>query len=219
MGSRRAPSNAVLVVLALMEGLGFARTARAGDPPREELEHDAPAKHEEGGVDVGVLGGIGFPRPLAIEAVVGLDKRVMFGAEYGFMPTTAIGAVDARMWSGAANVRWFPFRGAFFVGLRGGYQEISCSTTLGVANVGSYSESVDFGTWFVNPRVGFLWNWKPFALGIDAGVQIPISSTVSRSALLALAAPELDGQITSTADTLGRTVLPTVDLLKIGLVF
>ena len=61
--------------------------------------------------------------------------------------------------------------------------------------------------------------WKPFALGIDAGVQIPLSTTVSRSSLLAALAPDTDAQITSTTNTLGRTVLPTLDLLRVGVVF
>ncbi len=61
--------------------------------------------------------------------------------------------------------------------------------------------------------------WKPFAIGLDAGLQVPISTTVSRSSLLASASPQTDAQITSATNMLGRSVLPTLDLLRVGLVF
>jgi hypothetical protein len=200
-----------------------AASASAVDPPapRDEPGKDAPTHDDggEGGVRVGVLGGLGFPRPLALEAVVGLGRRVMVGAEYSFLPSVTISSVKTRMWAGAADLRVFPFGGAFFVGMRAGYQSVTAETTLSAANVGSYTESADVGTWFVNPRIGFLWTMKPFAIGIDAGVQIPLSTTVSRSSLLALAAPSVDAQVSGYADMLGRTPLPTIDLLRLGLVF
>lgn len=182
-------------------------------------ERDRRAEDKRGGVDVGVLGGVGFPRPFALEAGVRFDETWMVGAEYGFLPKTTISNVDAKMWEAAAVARWFPFHGAFFFGLRGGFQSLSGDATLSAAQIGSYTESVEVGSWFLNPRVGFLWTWKPVALGIDVGVQIPIATTVSRSSLLAVDAPNVDAQITSATNLLGRTVLPTVDLLKIGLVF
>ncbi len=46
-----------------------------------------------------------------------------------------------------------------------------------------------------------------------------MSTTVSRSSLLAIAAPEVDANVNRAVDALGRTVIPTVDLLRIGLVF
>lgn len=206
-----------LITVTLFLG-SLAVPRLAGAAATKPVERDTTEPEPEDTVNVGVLGGIGFPHPLAIEAVVGFKKTVMLGAEYGFMPTT-ISSVDMRLWSAAADLRVFPFKGAFFIGLRGGYQSISAETTLSAANVGSYTESVDVGTWFVNPRIGFLWVWKPIALGIDVGVQVPISTTVSRSSLLAVASPSLDANITTATNTLGRTVLPTLDLLRLGVVF
>jgi hypothetical protein len=170
-------------------------------------------------VELGVLGGLGFPRPLAVEAVVRPRPAWLLGAEYGFLPTTTVASVSARVWAAAADARYFPFEGAFFIGLRAGYQSVSVESTLSAANVGSYTESVSMGTWFVNPRVGFLWVWRPFALGLDAGVQVPLTSTVTRSSLLAVASPELDARITDATDVLGRTVIPTIDLLRVGVLF
>lgn len=214
-----------LVVLGVL--LALAVPAQAAEPvptdenaPRDEPGRDVPSSTgDDDAFRVGVLGGVGFPRPLALEGVVGLGRVVMVGAEYSFSPQVTIQDVKTRLWGASADLRVFPFQGAFFVGLRGGYQSLTAETTLSAANVGSYTETVDVGTWFVNPRIGFLWTWKPLALGVDAGVQIPVSTTVSRSSLLAVAAPELDGRITGYADTIGRTPIPTIDLLRIGLVF
>jgi hypothetical protein len=184
----------------------------------EHVPHDQP-RADDRSLDIGVLGGIGFPRPLAIEPVVGLGRTVMIGVEGSALPTTTVGGVGVRMWGVAGDVRLFPFRGAFFVGLRGGYQQISGDATLTATGIGSYTESVEVGTWFVNPRVGFLWVAKPFAIGLDAGLQVPIATTVSRSSLLFMVSPQADAQITTTTNLLGRSVLPTLDLLRVGLVF
>src|SRR5262245_36743172 len=83
---------------------------------RAEVETRAKTERtDDDTVDIGVLGGIGFPRPLSIEPVIVLDRTVMFGAEYSFLPKTTVSSVDVRMWAVAADLRVFPFRGAFFV--------------------------------------------------------------------------------------------------------
>ena len=213
----------LIVVTLFIASLVVPRLAHAEEPERqpklEQTERDKTEREHDDAVDIGVLGGIGFPHPLAIEAIVRLRKTVLLGAEYGFLPKTTISSVDVRMWSAAADLRVFPFDGAFFVGVRGGYQSLTGETTLSAANLGSYTESAEVGTWFVNPRIGFLWVWKPLALGIDAGVQVPLSTTVSRSSLLAAASPATDAEITKWTNTMGRTVIPTLDLIRIGLVF
>lgn len=187
----------------------------ADTPPAES----PPADADHSGMSFGVLGGVGFPRPLSVEAVMGFGRIGMVGLEYGVMPKITISSVDTKLWAAAANVRVFPFRGAFFLGLRGGYQAVTAATTLSASGVGSYTESAEMGTWFLNPRMGFMWTPRPFAISIDVGVQIPLSTTVTRSSLLALVSPETDARITSATDTLGRTPLPTIDLLRLGMIF
>jgi hypothetical protein len=44
------------------------------------------------------------------------------------------------------------------------------------------------------------------------------STTVSRSSLLAVAPPSLDATITTAPNALRRTVLPPLDLLRLGVV-
>ena len=205
----------VVVVLFLASLFVPARAHGDEGPPRKE----EPVETRKDNLEIGALGGVGFPHPLAIEAAVRLRSTVLLGVEYGVLPRLTFGEVSTSMWSLAGDVRVFPFEGAFFIGLRAGYQSLSAGATLTADDLGSYTESMDMKTWFVNPRIGFLWTWKPFVLGIDAGIQVPLTTTVSRSTLLALADPALDARITRATDTLGRTPLPTIDLLRIGVMF
>ena len=85
--------------------------------------------------------------------------------------------------------------------------------------MGSYSESTTVGTWFVNPRVGFLWRLDPLAIGVEAGLQIPLHASTARATSTSVAGLSVDAGATNVIDTIGRSVLPTVDLLRVGLVF
>jgi hypothetical protein len=164
-------------------------------------------------VRFGVLGGVGFPRPLAIEAMVEVANVVAVGFEYGTLPGVTIDGVHAGLWSLAADARVFPFHGVFFLGLRAGRQHVGASTTLSVESLGSATEILALDSWFVNPRVGFLWTSKEgLSLGVEAGVQFPVSPGVSSTLPLSLypAAQR-------TVEVLGSSVIPTVDLLRVGL--
>jgi hypothetical protein len=162
---------------------------------------------------IGAIGGVGFPRPLAVEAMGVVGEVVGLGAEYGALPAITISGVHASLWSLAADARLFPFRGAFYIGLRGGHQHVAASTTINVGSIGSLPEDLAFDSWFINPRLGFLWtSHEGLALGVEAGVQFPISSSWSSTLPLSLA-PSAQ----HTADTLGSAVVPTIDFFRLGL--
>lgn len=192
---------------SLALGAGVARAESA------DATHQTRPDHFR----VGALAAAGFPRPLSVEGMIELERVLGLGLEYGVLPKTTIAGVDVSMWSLAGDLRIFPFRGAFFIGLRGGLQHASGMTTLSIPVYGSVAESMTAETWFVNPRIGLLWTWNPgFTLGMDAGVQLPISSTVSSSLPAQLAGTQ---SVTSVTDVLSKTPLPTVDLLQIGVLF
>jgi hypothetical protein len=177
-------------------------------PPGERLAHEPLLQP----IHFGAIAGVGFPRPLAVEAMVELGGYVALGAEYGVLPAVTIDDVDTSLWSLAADVRFFPFRGAFFLGLRTGRQHVSAATTVTVPMLGSANEALGLDSWFLNPRAGFLWRFKEgLTLGVEAGVQIPVSPTTTSSLPLSL-----DPAAARTIDSLGKTVLPTVDLIRIG---
>ena len=152
----------------------WSSPAHAQSAPKESEK-----SHEDRGVRLGVLGGVGFPRPLAVEGVLELDRLFMIGGEYSALPTSNIAGAQTSMWALAADARVFPMRNGFFIGLRVGRQHLEESATITVTGVGTYSGSNTADTTFVNPRLGFLWSLGPVALGIDAGVQIPLSSSSS----------------------------------------
>ena len=167
---------------------------------------------------LGAFGGVGFPRPLSIEAFAKIEKAIGLGVEYSVMPTLSLGGVDTTFWAITGDVRIFPFENGFFIGMTAGRQHVGASTTLSISSE-TLPESVTADTWLINPRIGFLStsSWG-LTLGIDAGVQIPLSasivSTIPQN--LPVSVP-LATDATNMAHLLGKSVLPTVDLLRIGL--
>ncbi len=187
-------------LVALATGL-VASGAAADDVANKDQASSDRRDH----LRVGAIGGLGFPHPLAVEALVKIERVVAIGAEYGFSPDVTVSGVTASLWSGAGDIRVFPLRGPFFIGARVGLQHLGASSA-------AYAQSVTVDTFFVNPRIGFLWTWKSgFSLGIDVGVQLPLAYSVTGTST-AMSIP----QLTSVANTIGGTVLPTIDLLKLG---
>jgi hypothetical protein len=180
---------------------------RSADRPSDDTRTDEPR--------IGAIAGVGFPRPLAIEALLKLGDFVAVGAEYGILPQTSIAGVDTRLWSLAADGRVFPFRGPFFIGVLAGRQHLGASATLMAQNVGSVSEQLTLDSWFVNPRIGVLWTSRAgFTFGIDAGVQIPVGTRISSSVPLSLYA-----SAEQRVNAIGGSALPTIDLLRVGWLF
>jgi hypothetical protein len=197
----------------------LAQTVSPADPPSPKDESPAPketdASHRDNGIHVGVLGGVGFPRPLAIEGVLEFDRLILLGAEYSVLPTTTFSGVQTSMWALAADARVFPLHNGLFIGLRAGKQHLGELATISVASVGSASASNSADTTFINPSVGFLWNWHALAIGIDAGVQIPVLTTTSSTLPAGVSPPSGAADLTHM---LSQSVIPTVDLLRIGVV-
>lgn len=168
---------------------------------------------------IGVLGGVGFPRPLAVEGFVKIERLVGLGVEYSVLPTLSVSGVETSFHAIAFDGRVFPFKNAFFVGLRVGRQHLGGDAQITVQGFGAVREAVSADSTFINPRVGFLWTWEPgITLGIDVGVQIPVAysatSTIPQSALPA--SVTVDDNIMRVTNTVGKYALPTVDLLKVG---
>jgi hypothetical protein len=211
-----AACAACAFVLTALTALATATPARAALDGRATPE--SSAKPAEGSPDqgasrprVGIIVGVGFPRPLGAEAIVKVD-RFAFGAEYGTLPEVNVGGVYATMWSVAADARVFPFGGEFFVGLRAGRQHVDAHTTISLAQYGAISEALALDSWYLNPRFGILWRSEiGLTLGIEAGVQFPVSPSTTSSLPL-----NLVPGAQSAADSLGKAVLPTVDLMRIG---
>ncbi len=197
-------------------------------PARDRAGSDANAHPDARAaehVKLGALVGVGFPRPLSVEGIVKLERAVALGVEYSTLPQVTVSNVQLGCWAVAGSARLFPFRGPFFVGLRAGRQHLTAD-----ASVSAYGYSVPVGlsvdTTFLNPQIGFLWTWSPgLTLGIDAGLQIPLSSQSSstlQTSVPTLAQPFVtSAQQTAenVAKAVGQTTLPTLDLIRFGFLF
>ena len=236
--SRIAIHVTLATAVALPCRAAFAQQIETATPGANSTAQQAPAMNESTTRDTGnnkdqkpagsrrtdhvrfgVLGGVGFPRPLAIEGFVKIEKLVGVGVEYSVLPTLDISGVETSFYAVAADARVFPFKNAFFVGLRAGRQHLGGNSNMTISGLGVVRESASVDTTFINPRLGFLWTWEPgITLGIDAGVQIPVSSS-STSSIPQSAIPAsvtVDDDIMRVTNTLGKNVLPTVDLLRLG---
>ncbi len=173
----------------------------------------------------GPLVGLGFPRPLAIEGFARISDFVGVGVEYSFLPRVDLFGASTSFKAVAADLRVFPFKGSFFIGLRAGRQWLDATATATLAINGMSSElteSMDASTWFLNPRIGFLHRFESgITLGIDAGIQLPIAPSFTRAgpATSAGLTSDTDRTLASVAGALGNDVTPTVDLLRVGFLF
>jgi len=200
-----------------------AATGTVDRPSNGERERTAKRTDH---VRLGALVSAGFPRPLAVEGLIKIERLVALGLEYSTLPGATVSDVHFGCSALAGSVRVFPLRGPFFLGLRAGRQHLSAAAA--VSGYGyTVPISLEVDTIFLNPQVGFLWTWEPgITLGIDAGLQIPISSNTSSvlanstmpSAVQQAVSP-VQSTLENVAGAVGQAVLPTVDLIKLGMLF
>jgi hypothetical protein len=207
-----APSSGASIALVAPQSppVGNADAPVVASDPRDRLR-------------VGALVGVGFPRPLAVEGFVKVNRRLAVGAEYSFLPRANLFGADTSFKAVAVDLRLFPFKNGFFVGVRGGRQWLDAKATASLAGAGeSASEAMRASTWFVNPRLGFLHTFESgITVGLDAGVQIPVGAEYTRTATGRAAGTQNDASETlrTAANVLGNKTTPTVDLLRVGFVF
>ena len=187
-------------------------TAAARAAPTSETAEPKQKMDRTDHFRIGAIGGVGFPRPLAVEGLVQIERTVGLGLEYSALPTITTSNVEVAYWAVAGDVRWFFMRGPFFIGMKLGMQHLAARAAMTVSAY-TVTERMTAETWFVNPRIGALWTFKPgFTVGLDAGVQLPITTSLTSTLPTSL----LPSEVTTTANALGNSVLPTIDLLRLG---
>ena len=157
-------------------------------------------------VRVGAIAGVGFPHPLTVEALVKIDRIVAIGAEYGFTPDINISGVTASMWSASGDVRVFRCaarsssaraRRRAATPRREVVRVLASDHSANVLREPAHRLLVD-----VEERVHLRHRRRRAA---------PVTYSVTGTST-AMSIP----QLTNAASLIGGTVLPTVDLLKIG---
>jgi len=135
------------VALGLLAALLVSSSAARAASSREAAPRPETAEAERAGpldrVRIGPIVGMGFPRPLAVEALVKIDRRFALGAEYSFAPEMTFANVDTRFRAVAADLRWFPWKGGFFLGVRAGRQWLDARTTISAGTFGSTTETME----------------------------------------------------------------------------
>jgi len=225
--SARGPSALVLAGFILSLPAGAKASNSEAAATREiastqstgtEPKRDDGAAGLLGPLRFGAFGGVGFPRPFTVEGMIKIGNIVGLGLEYGTLPQITTSGVTVAMNGIAVDARVFPMRSAFFIGVAAGRQQLSGSATFSLpAPVGAQFEQVSSESWYVNPRVGFLWTWSwGLTLGMDVGAQIPITSSVASTIPNSIGAglPAI-----KVVNVLSSDVIPTVGLLHAGLLF
>jgi len=133
---------------------------------------------------LGPMVGVGFPGGASVGLTAKVHEIVVVGADFEAIPSLAIpgvsGAKLARV-GGQGYLRLYPFRGAFFVGVGMGYEQMKGSATKSVDAYDTTTTAVAAAyvhTLYVAPHVGWLWTWDMgLAIGFDVGVELPIATT------------------------------------------
>jgi hypothetical protein len=168
-------------------------------------------------VRIGVIAGAAFPRPLSVEAMIKIERTFSIGLEYSAMPQTKLGDAVFGWHAWAVDARLFPLQGAFFMGMRVARQHLDGSASVSAGSYGSYSGAIATDTWYVEPRLGFLWTFRSgITVGLDAGLEIPLSHTNTAALPAGVAVPT---EVATIRDLFGASKLPTVTLLTVGALF
>lgn len=232
-------SRLVCGVLPLAVALSSTNAAAAtADPiaitteppaPASEASHaargarptEATSSNEEGllgPVRLGVVAGVAFPRPVAVEGMLKVRDLVSIGLEYSVLPPVTVSGFRASLYAVDVDVCVFPFRGGFFLGMNAGKQHFDTTGSAVLpAGLGTTPEQITADTWFVGARIGYLRTWKSgFTLGMDAGAQIPVAASFANTVPMQV---PISQTATDVSHVIGKNVLPNVNLLRVGYLF
>lgn len=217
-----------------------AAAAPAVVAPKKEIRHrvrEEEAEHGYGKTE-GLLGpvtlgptvGIALPHPVN----VGLEGRYLdlfgFAFDYGFLPQVTVSSVQAKINAYDARLRWFPFRGSFFIGAAYGKQKLSGSKsqTVNVSGVSvPATVGMDIDTTYIAPQLGWRWEWESgFVVGIDFGWQFVTTSgstlTTNITDPTITSLPDYQKIVSDVNDVgnkIGKQGLPNITLLQFGYMF
>ncbi len=171
---------------------------------------------------------LGLPVPFRGGLETKWDNLIGLSFDYGFLPSLSFDNVSVGLsgWNVAAHI--YPWKGAFFAGLAFGAQNLTGSDTGTVSGVPT-TVTVNFNSTFIAPEIGWRWVWNSgFYLGMELGVQIPLSTSSNVSATTSTSVPGLTGlpeyldlqsKVNSKANTYGNNPFPQFALLQIGYFF
>jgi hypothetical protein len=190
---------------------------------------------------IGPIVGVGLPGIVSFGGLIKVTRYFGAGINIGLIPAIRVsfyGEAELSYQEYDAYGRIFPFGGMVFVGAGVGYATMSGhvrarydttayqSQVPGLPNPVFIDSEGSVKTLVLTPMIGLLHTFKSgFTFGLDVGAQLPIAPSESHFATtLPPSTPQqvIDQYVTpgnrkvlDTLDTVGRTILPTVNL-RIG---
>jgi hypothetical protein len=215
--------------------------------PERDESGAADEEKAEDGEDVfriGFLVGTGLPSVIGFGLAMKITSFFGAGVNIGLIPAVTVplyGEAELSYQVYDVYGRLFPFGGAFFLGAGVGFANIHGTFTNrydvtalqgqvpGLPNPLVVTSEGSVRTMVLTPSVGLQHTFASgFTLGVDAGAQIPIapSDTTFETAVPPSVPPALvsryvtpnDETVRESLDTMGRQVLPTLNI-RIGWLF
>lgn len=232
-GSSAARGGRSVAVMLSATILLLAATAGAAPEPSTPVA----AKPTPPDADHGLLGpvrlgpsiGVGAPEALQVGALVTYARVVGVSFAWGTLPKVAVpgtgGATITRS-SLEVDLRGYPFRGPFFVGVGLGHARTRGSMDAAIrayrTNIPA-SASARMEATYLSPKLGVLFVTRSgFAIGADAGVEIPISANepeITQSSLGLTTPVEADNQLVGVARRVAKQPLPFLNVLRVAYMF
>jgi len=221
----------------------------------ESMPNDSSSRDQDSQqpLRIGPMLGVGLPNLLSFGVLLIFERYFGAGINFGLIPTVRLsyyGQATLAYHEYDAFLRAFPFAGGFFVGMGVGYETVS-GTFHGQMDTSAYSNLVPPGyqipnplvyassghvrTLILTPQLGYLYTSDiGFSLGLDVGVQVPVtSSQIAFNGQLTMPpnTPKqlvddvnsqlrypADTRVRNTLQTIGRTPLPTLNV-RVGWLF
>lgn len=168
---------------------------------------------------------VSIPRPLGFGVEAKWNDILGVSAGYGFIPQITLDGVKVKLTGYDARLKFYPFKGAFFIGVGIGSQVLTGSKVETIATV-PVTASVSLTNNFVSPQLGWNWIWDSgFFFGLDLGVQLTLKNTgtvTSDAPAIVQATAEytaLQNDVQKAADMISKYPIPLLTLIKIGYFF
>lgn len=169
--------------------------------------------------------GLGAPDGMRFGVFAKWKGLLAAGGAFSMVPETTIPGLDAQVQrvSGEAFARVHPFRGAFFLGVAGGYAQTKGTMSedrMAFRQVQRVETRGYANAIYVAPHLGFQWILPMgMTIGFDVGVEVPIAASEPTfdAAKYGLVLP-IDGK-GSAADTthwLATMPVPVIHILELG---
>ena len=142
--------------------------AAAAPPPPPPVEPERRTRF-------GLFAGGTFPSGVLVEASLRIRDAVALGARWTYQPDYTLADIRFHTTSYQGTLRWYPWRGAFHLGVGGGVQQYTSSS--GSATVRA---RVDTFQPIVTPHLGWHWLAGRFLFGFEVGARLVLGDAKAK---------------------------------------